>query len=100
MNRTLKLILISGLAALGAACTRGTKPRVAIVGIGIECSTFSPARTTLDMFRPIYGDDILKSYPFFREDTALRLGLNVVEGKVTYRAVADVFSMPWQPVEI
>ena len=71
MNRTLKLILISGLAALGAACTRGTKPRVAIVGIGIECSTFSPARTTLDMFRPIYGDDILKSYPFFREDTAL-----------------------------
>ena len=35
-----------------------------------------------------------------REDTALRLGLNVVEGKVTYRAVADVFSMPWQPVEI
>ena len=35
-----------------------------------------------------------------REDAALRLGLNVVEGKVTYRAVADVFSMPWQPVEI
>ena len=35
-----------------------------------------------------------------REDTALRLGLNVVEGKVTYRAVADVFNMPWQPVEI
>ena len=35
-----------------------------------------------------------------RDDAALRLGLNVVEGKVTYRAVADVFSMPWQPVEI
>ena len=45
-------------------CTE-KKPRVAIVGVGIECSTFSPARTTLDMFRPLYGDEIIKSYPFF-----------------------------------
>ena len=37
------------------------KPRVAIVGVGIECSTFSPARTTLDMFRPLYGEEIIKS---------------------------------------
>lgn len=71
MNRLFKFILISGLAAVSAACARDAKPRVAIVGIGIECSTFSPARTTLEMFNPIYGEDILKSYPFFREDSIL-----------------------------
>ncbi len=45
-------------------------PRIAIVGVGIECSTFSPAQTTLEMFRPRYGEDILRSYPFFRNDSS------------------------------
>lgn len=63
--------LIMLAAVLLAGCAKTEKPRVAIVGIGIECSTFSPARTTLDMFRPIYGEDILRSYPFFREDSTL-----------------------------
>lgn len=35
-----------------------------------------------------------------REDNALREGLNVVEGKVTYMAVADVFNMPYEPIEL
>lgn len=34
-----------------------------------------------------------------REDRALFEGLNVVEGKVTYKAVADVFRLPYEPVE-
>ncbi len=34
-----------------------------------------------------------------REDPALALGLNVVEGKVVYKAVADVFDLPYEPVE-
>ena len=34
-----------------------------------------------------------------REDSALALGLNIVEGKVTYKAVADVFNLPHTPVE-
>ena len=71
MNRLIKFVLLLGLSVFFAACARDGKPRVAIVGIGIECSTFSPARTTLDMFQPIYGEDVLKSYPFFREDSAL-----------------------------
>ena len=31
------------------------------------------------------------------DDPALALGLNVVEGKVTYKAVADVFGLPYAP---
>ena len=32
-----------------------------------------------------------------QDDPALALGLNVVEGKVTYKAVADVFGLPYEP---
>lgn len=35
-----------------------------------------------------------------KEDRALYEGLNVVEGKVTYKAVADVFGLPYEPVEL
>lgn len=65
-------IVAAFLAAAAVCGCADKKPRVAIVGIGIECSTFSPARTTLDMFRPLYGEDIIKSYPFFQgEDNEL-----------------------------
>lgn len=32
------------------------------------------------------------------DDPALALGLNIVEGKVTYKAVADVFGMEYEPI--
>ena len=35
-----------------------------------------------------------------RDDKALYLGLNIVEGKVTFKAVADVFGLPYEPVEL
>ncbi len=35
-----------------------------------------------------------------KEDSALRLGLNIVEGKVTYKAVADLFGLPYEEVAI
>lgn len=66
-----KILLALTLAATLFGCKSTEKPRIAIVGIGIECSTFSPARTTLEMFRPICGEDILRSYPFFMEDSTL-----------------------------
>ena len=69
ISRILPIFLAALL--LTSSCV-GKKPRVAIVGIGIECSTFSPARTTLDMFEPIlYGQDIIESYPFFQDNEAL-----------------------------
>lgn len=35
-----------------------------------------------------------------KDDPALALGLNVVEGKVTYKAVADVFGLKYEPIEL
>ncbi|MBQ7420983.1 MAG: alanine dehydrogenase [Prevotella sp.] len=35
-----------------------------------------------------------------RADVALRRGLNIVEGKVVFKAVADVFGLPYEPVEL
>ena len=35
-----------------------------------------------------------------KDDPALALGLNVVEGKVTYKAVADVFGLEYEPIEL
>ncbi|MDO4159929.1 MAG: alanine dehydrogenase [Prevotellaceae bacterium] len=35
-----------------------------------------------------------------KDDPALYEGLNVVEGKVTFKAVADVFNLPYEPVEL
>jgi len=34
-----------------------------------------------------------------QEDKALRKGLNIVEGKVTFKAVADVFGLPYEELE-
>jgi microcystin degradation protein MlrC len=48
------------------------KPRIAIAGIAIECSTFSPARTAEDAFRKRAGDALLNSYPFLREGAPMR----------------------------
>lgn len=35
-----------------------------------------------------------------KDDSALLKGLNVVEGKVTFKAVADVWGLPYEPVEL
>ncbi len=35
-----------------------------------------------------------------REDAALFKGLNVVDGKVTFKAVADVFNLPYTPITL
>jgi alanine dehydrogenase len=35
-----------------------------------------------------------------RDDEGLRLGLNIVDGRITYKAVADAFDLPYTPVEL
>src|SRR6187402_3422395 len=47
-------------------------PRIAIAGIGIESSTFSPALTDEAAFHAKYGDDIFSIYPFWAPDSAVR----------------------------
>ena len=40
-------------------------PRIAIAGLGIESSTFSPARTQAPAFHPMRGDEVLDRYDVF-----------------------------------
>ncbi len=40
-------------------------PRIAIAGLSVESSTFSPARTTVESFRPKRGAEILATRPFW-----------------------------------
>lgn len=78
----MKQIICSALfilfAALGCKESAGDKkinttlPRIAIAGIGIESSTFSPAQTHEEAFHARIGDSIFGRYPFFDERTDIR----------------------------
>jgi microcystin degradation protein MlrC len=48
------------------------QPRVAIAGLGIESSTFSPALTGEPAFHANYGPAIFATFPFFAPDSPLR----------------------------
>ena len=43
------------------------KPRIGIAGLGIESSTFSPAKTTEKEFTIKYEDAIFSNYSFFND---------------------------------
>jgi microcystin degradation protein MlrC len=47
-------------------------PRIAIAGLGIESSTFSPALTTEEAFHAKYGGEVFSSYPFLSADSLSR----------------------------
>jgi microcystin degradation protein MlrC len=47
-------------------------PRIAIAGLAIESSTFSPALTDEAAFHAKYGPDVFSSYPFMAADSPLR----------------------------
>lgn len=34
------------------------------------------------------------------DDSALARGLNIINGKITYKAVADVWDMPYEPITL
>ena len=46
-----------------------TIPKIAIAGLGIESSTFSPAVTLEDAFHPKIGNEIFERYPFLSSDS-------------------------------
>lgn len=71
-----KILLFLSLATLllASSCKSGvTKelPRIAICGLAIESSTFSPAVSTEEMFRTRYGDSVFTYYPFFHADSGV-----------------------------
>jgi len=47
-------------------------PRIAIAGLGIESSTFSPALTDEAAFHAKYAVDVFSNYPFLAADSPLR----------------------------
>ena len=62
------------LLILGACKSEKTNqlPKIAIAGIAIESSTFSPAQSHIEAFHPVTGDTIFNSYPFFSENAENR----------------------------
>lgn len=54
----------------------GNLPRIAIAGLAIESSTFSPALTHEDAFYARVGDDLFTYYPFLSEDSLNRKRAN------------------------
>ncbi len=67
------LFMISFLPALLAAQQIKALPRVAICGLAIESSTFSPAQSTEEAFRVRRGEDVFSYYPFLSANSADRM---------------------------
>ncbi|MGB3150670.1 MAG: M81 family metallopeptidase [Maribacter sp.] len=107
MKKSIFLIIFTALLVL--ACKEEVKkspnneqlPRIAIAGIGIESSTFSPAQTDEEAFHARIGDSIFGRYPFFTEGTSIRnranwvptlLGKSLPGGIVTREAYESMVS--------
>lgn len=69
--KRLTLIIIIG-AMLLPSCTSKKLPKIAIAGIKIESSTFSPARSTEESFNVAIGDEIYDMIPYLRDGQQLR----------------------------
>ena len=52
-------------------CSR-KKPRIAIAGLGIESSTFSPALSDEAAFHAKYDTAVFSNYPFMAPDSPIR----------------------------
>jgi microcystin degradation protein MlrC len=72
IRNILPLILLA--ASIAFSCTQPERekklPRIAIAGLAIESSTFSPATTSEEAFHAKTGDSILTSYKFLASDSA------------------------------
>ncbi len=66
-------IVIIGCKNKSKNTTQETElPKIAIAGIGIESSTFSPAQTHEEAFHARIGDTIFERYSFFNKGSDLR----------------------------
>src|SRR5690554_2091049 len=73
--RKIIIALSAGLILLASSCDSRTAqndlPRIAIAGIAIESSTFSPAVTHEEAFRAREGEDVFSYYPFMAPDSGI-----------------------------
>jgi len=66
-------LILTGLLACQSPKEKASqKPRIAIAGLAIESSTFSPAQSHADAFRTRRGEEVFSYYPFLDEDSATR----------------------------
>ena len=98
MKQSTLLSIVAGvIVCLATSChpTQKQLPRIAIAGLGIESSTFSPALTDEAAFHAKYGNDVFSTYPFFAADSPLRsravwiptiVGHSLPGGAVTHEA--------------
>jgi len=78
MNRSVIGIFMLCVMML-SSCAHTKKqdlPKIAIAGFWIESSTFSPARSDMNSFKQLRGDEIFNYYPFFGVDSSLRNAAN------------------------
>ncbi len=72
MNKILKILLIFTVISSLGCKESAKKPRIAIAGLAIESSTFSPAKTTEEDFKTRTGNDVFTFYPFLSQDSINR----------------------------
>ena len=77
MNKFLFSILMLPVILLMGCSQNGKKksnelPRIAICGLAIESSTFSPAQSDAEAFRTRRGDEVFSYYPFLSVDSVDR----------------------------
>lgn len=76
--KQLGLIVIIALLAFSCkqkdkrSTNTSKKPRVAIAGLAIESSTFSPAQSGIEAFHARRGEEIFSYYPFMDDSAATR----------------------------
>ncbi|MEA4918075.1 M81 family metallopeptidase [Proteiniphilum sp.] len=67
----ISLLLLLFAISCNVSSTKKELPRIAIAGIAIESSTFSPAVTHEEAFRARTGEDIFSYYPFMSPDSGI-----------------------------
>ena len=74
MKKIVIHLVLFQLLVLGTACSQQEKPlpRIAIAGLAIESSTFSPAVTQEEAFHARIGEDVFSYYPFMAPDSPNR----------------------------
>ena len=96
-----KQILTASIILVGLLSCQSQKEknkvRIAIAGLAIECSTFSPAQTHVEDFHARRGEEIFSYYPFLHEDSTTRqraqyfptLRGHAIPGGIVTRAAYD-----------
>jgi microcystin degradation protein MlrC len=68
----LLFVFLFGITISSGTAQSKPLPRIAIAGLAIESSTFSPALTDEAAFHAKYGNDVFALYPFLSIDSPLR----------------------------